>query len=164
MFERFSRTSDFGEDFPGGFGPDEGLWIGIVVFQVVVNGGFELGNGGEDAAPDALLSDQPEEALDLIEPGGRGGGEVQVKAGVLGQPCLDVGMLVGGVVVEDEVEIEFLRRLPIDRPQEAQELVVAVALHALSDHRAGGDIERGKQGSGAMALVVVRHGAGPASA
>ena len=73
----------------------------VVVFEVVVNGGFEFGDGGEDAATNALLSDQTEEALDLIEPGGRGGGEVQVKAGVLGQPCLNVGMLVGGVVVED---------------------------------------------------------------
>src|SRR5271168_3060969 len=50
--------------------------------------------------------------------------------------------------------------LPVDGPQEAQKLVMAVALHALSDHRAGGDIERGKQGSGAMALVIMRHGAG----
>jgi hypothetical protein len=71
-------------------------------------------------------------------------------------------MFVGGVVVEDEVEIEVLRRLPIDGPQEAQELVMAVALHALSDHRTGGDIQRGKQGGGPMPLVVVRHGASPA--
>jgi hypothetical protein len=33
---------------------------------------------------------------------------------------------------------------------------------AMADHRTGGDIERGKQGSGAMALVVVRHGTGSA--
>ena len=119
MFEGLSRPGDFCEDLFGRFGPDKGVGVGIVMFQVVVNGGFELGHGGEDATTDALLSDQPEEALDLIEPGGRGRGEVQVKAGVLGQPYLDVGMLVGGVVVEDEVKIEFLRRLPVDGPQEA---------------------------------------------
>ena len=73
--------------------------------EVLVDGRFELGNGGEDAASDAVLGDQAEEALDLIEPGGRGGGEVQVKARVLGQPCLNVGMLVRSVVVEDQVEI-----------------------------------------------------------
>jgi len=143
-FAGVSRRGDFGEDFFGGFGPDKRFGVGIVVFEVVVNGSFEFGDGGEDAATDALLSDQAEEALDLIEPGGRGGGEVQVKAGVLGQPCLNVAMLVGGVVVEDEVEIEFLGRLPVDGPQEAQELVMAAALHALSDHRTSGDIERGK--------------------
>jgi hypothetical protein len=50
------------------------------------------------------------------------------------------------------VEIELLGRLPVDGPQEAEELVMAVALHALSDHRTGGDIERGKQRSGAPRL------------
>jgi hypothetical protein len=54
------------------------------------------------------------------------------------------------------VKIEFLRCLPVDGSQEAQELVMAVSLHALSDHRTGGDIERGKRRSGAMALC---HGA-----
>lgn len=93
LFERVSRTGDFCEDLFGGFGPDEGFGVGIVVFEVLVNGRFEFGDGGEDAATDALLGDQAEEALDLIEPGGRGGGEVQVKAGVLGQPCLTLECL-----------------------------------------------------------------------
>ena len=126
LFEWRSRTGDFCEDFFGGFGPDKRFGVGIVVFEVVVNGSFEFGDRGEDAAADALLSDQAKEALDLIEPGARGGSEVQVKAGVLGQPCLNIGMLVGGVVVEDEVEIEFLGRLPVDGPQEAPELVMAL--------------------------------------
>ena len=74
LFEGVSRAGDLCEDFFGGFGPDERLGVGIVVFEVVVNGSFEFGDGGEDAATDALLSNQAEEALDLIEPGGRGGG------------------------------------------------------------------------------------------
>ena len=90
LFEGVSRAGDLCEDFFGRFGPDEGLGVCIVVFEVVVNGGFEFGDRGEDTAPDALLSDQAEEALDLIEPGSRGGGEVQVKAGVFGRPCLNV--------------------------------------------------------------------------
>ena len=32
--------------------------------EVLVDGSFELWNGGEDAASDALLGDQAEEALD----------------------------------------------------------------------------------------------------
>ncbi len=108
LFEGVSRAGDLCEDFFGGFGPDEGFGVCIVVFEVVVNSGFEFGDGGEDAATNALLSDQTEEALDLIEPGGRGRGEVQVKAGMLGQPCLNIGVLVGGVIVEDQVEIELL--------------------------------------------------------
>ena len=50
-----------------------GLGVGIVMVEVFVDGSFELWNGGEDAASDAVLGDQAKEALDLIEPGGRGG-------------------------------------------------------------------------------------------
>ena len=71
-FEGATRTADFGKDFLGGFCPDEGLGMGIVMVEVVVDGGFELGNRGEDAAPDAVVSDQAEEALDLVEPRCRG--------------------------------------------------------------------------------------------
>ncbi len=49
---------------------------------------------------------------------------MQVETGVLGQPGLDVGVLVGGVVVEDHVHGQALRHLPVDLFQEVQELVV----------------------------------------
>ena len=39
---------------------------------------------------------------------------------------------------------------------------MAVPLHALADDLAGGDVEGGEQRRGAVALVVVRHGAGAA--
>ena len=49
--------------------------------------------------------------------------------------------------------------LGLDRIQEAP---VAVALHVAADDGPVEDVERSKQGRGAMALVVVRHGAEPA--
>src|SRR5271167_3214723 len=67
--------------------------------EVVVDGRFEFGHRGEDTAPDAVMSDQAEEALDLVEPRCRGRGEVQVKARVLVEPCRRLGMLVGGMLV-----------------------------------------------------------------
>ena len=73
-----------------------------------------------------------------------------------------LGMLVGGVVVGDQVHVEVLRRLGIDAAQELEPFLVAMSLHALADHPAGGDIERGEQRGCAMALVVMRHGAAPA--
>ena len=70
------------------------------------------------------------------------------------------GMLVGGVVVEDDVDHLAGRHLGLDRVQEAHELLMAVALHVAADHRPVEDVERSEQGRGAVALVVVRHGAG----
>src|SRR3954447_8880439 len=66
-------------------------------------------------------------------------------------------MLVGGVVVEDDVDHLAGRHLGLDRVQEAHELLMAVALHVAADGGPVEDVERSEQGRGAMALVVVRH-------
>ena len=47
LFECVPRTGDFCEDFFRGFGPDKGLGVGIVMVEVLVDGSFELWNGGE---------------------------------------------------------------------------------------------------------------------
>lgn len=57
------------------------------------------------------------------------------EAGVLGQPDLDVGLLVRLVVVEDQMNLPALRDLAVDRAQEREELGVMVAWQALVDHR-----------------------------
>ena len=44
-----------------------------MMLQLVLNGGFECADAFEDAATIARLGQQGEEALDLIEPGRRGG-------------------------------------------------------------------------------------------
>ena len=67
-------------------------------------------------------------------------------------------MLVGGIVVEDDVDRLASRDLALDGIEKADEFEMAVALHAAPDHRAVEHAERGEQGSGAVALVIVCHG------
>ena len=62
-----------------------------------------------DAALDLLVSEQREPALDLVKPGGAGRGEVELMARVAGEPGLDGRRLVGGVVVEHEMNFEIGR-------------------------------------------------------
>ena len=59
----------------------------------------EVGGGLEGATTDGAFGDEGEEALDLVEPGGVGRGEVNVPTRPAGEPSPDLGMLVGGVVV-----------------------------------------------------------------
>ena len=61
--------------------------------DVVLDRGDEVGDGVEDAAADRFVGQLPEPALDQVEPGRGGRGEVQVEPGMLGQPGLDVGCL-----------------------------------------------------------------------
>lgn len=55
-------------------------------------------------------------------------------------------MFVSGVVVEDDVDRLAGRRLGVDGVEKADELLVAVTLHAAADDGAVEHIEGGKQG------------------
>jgi hypothetical protein len=71
--------------------------------------------------------------------------------------ALTLGVLVGGVLVEDDVDVEIRRHRLVDGAQEAEELLVPVARAALCQGGAVEPVEGGEQGGGAMAEVVVGH-------
>ena len=127
------RTGDFFEDFTGGLGPDEGLGIGIVVVEVIHDGGLELGDAREGAASNAVAGDLGEEALDHVEPGSGGRREVEMETRMGPEPTLHGRGFMGGVVVDHEMEVQTLRGLLIDQPQKAQELAMPVARQAGPD-------------------------------
>jgi hypothetical protein len=124
--------------------------------------GNQLCHALEHPAADAVLGDQAEEALDLVDLGGGGRGEVHVEPLVPLQSHLHLGVLVGGIVVGDQVHVEVLRRLGIDPTQELQPLLMPVSRHALADYLAGGHVESAKQSDGGVALLVMGHGAAAA--
>ena len=81
---------------------------------------------------------------------------MDVEAGPLGQPGTNFGVLVGAVVVDDQVDVEILRDGLLDLAEEAEELLVPVARPALGQHLPRGNVQSSEQGGGAMADVVVR--------
>ena len=93
-FQRLFRAGDFLEDGGCGSGPDERLGAGVVLFEVVHDRGLQLGDGVEGAATDAFFGDLGEEALDQVEPGRRGRGEVQMEARMRREPASDLGGLM----------------------------------------------------------------------
>ena len=84
------------------------------------------------------------------------------KRGCFAKPGVDLGVLVGAVVIDDQVQVELVGELAVERAQELQELLVAVARQALADDAAVERVQRGEQRGGAVALVVVGHRAGAA--
>ena len=129
------------------------------MLEVFHDGGLEVVHAMEDPAANTFFGDVSEEPFDEIHPGGGGGGEVHMEPWVLFEPCSHVGMLVGGVVVDDQVHVQFRVGFTFQRLEELQELVMAVFRHALADHVAGFHIQGGKEGRRAMAFVVMRQGA-----
>lgn len=81
----------------------------------------------------------------------------QAAVGQIAEPTFDVGMLMGGVVVHDQVQVEFAGCLLVDALQGAEELLAPVLRHAIPDD---GTVQRRKgreQRRGAVALLVVGH-------
>ncbi len=115
----------------------------------------QLAHVAEGAAADGALGNQGEPAFDLIELTGIGGGEVQVIAGMTGQPGFNVGMFVGGVVVHHQVHIEVGQDVAVQVLEKGQEFLMTMAGFALRDHAAIEDIEGRKERGGAVAEVVV---------
>jgi hypothetical protein len=105
--------------------------------------------------------DAAEEALDLIEPRRRCWGEVHMETWMPLKPRLDLGVLVCGVIVGDQVHVEPLLGVAIDGAQEFKPFLMAMSLHALPDDAAGGDLEGGKQRCCSVTFVVLGHGASP---
>ena len=155
-------TFGSGDDFVWIGGPDEGLWLLIMVGDEAVDGGLQVDDAFEDAALETTLGEDGEEALDGVEPAGRGRREVERPAGVTAQPFDHLGVLVDGVVVEDGMNGLAGRDLALDGIEEADELLMAVALHAATDDLAFQHVEGGEQGGRAVSLVIMGHGPGPA--
>jgi len=78
----------------------------------------------------ASLAKNPSTALSHEQEGRR---EVEGKARVSVEPLTHLRMLVGGVVVEDHVHDLSNRHLRLNGVEEADELLVTMALHASAD-------------------------------
>jgi hypothetical protein len=64
-------SGDFLEDTGRGLGPYEGLCPSVATNEIALGGSFELGAARQRVILDAIGGDRDEEALDLVEPGGR---------------------------------------------------------------------------------------------
>src|SRR5678816_902593 len=116
--------------------PGEGLAVGVVRGDEVIDLVDQVFDRRERAASDRLVGDQAEEAFDLVEPGAVGGNEMHVPPGSGGQPGAYLRMGVRGVVVDDAVDVELGRYRLIDGAQERHELLMPMARLALGEHRA----------------------------
>jgi hypothetical protein len=103
----------------GSGGPFERFRILVSMVNPFVDCGFEFRDVVENASPYTLSGDFGEEPLDEIEPGAGRRREVRDKAFVSCQPALHGRCLVGGVVVEDQMQIEMGRGLAINLLEES---------------------------------------------
>src|SRR5271154_1219881 len=111
----------------------------------------------EYATLEPLFGELGEEALDGVQPRGRSRREVEGDARMAAKPLNHLGMLVGGVVVQDHMDQLTRGDLALNGVEKTDELLVAMTLHAASDHATLRHVQGGKQRGRAVSLVVMRH-------
>src|SRR5581483_9335954 len=153
---------DGGDNFSWVRGPNEWLWRQVRLVDESVDCSLKFDNGAKDAALQPLLGQFGEIALHRIEPGAGRGREVKAESLVASQPSQNGGVLVSGIVVENDMDGLSGGSLGIDGVEKAYELFVAVSLHAAADHLALQHVQRSEERRRAVALVIVGHGPGPA--
>jgi hypothetical protein len=82
----YRAAVEFSQNNVGGFGPDERFGAGIVLGEISIDSGLQVGDRAEYPAADALAGHLGEEVLDGVEPRGRGRGEVERPTRMARQP------------------------------------------------------------------------------
>lgn len=147
---------DFAKYGVGRCSPCKWLGLFVVVVNVIEDSLTQFLDRTEASAPDALVGDFSEKAFDLIEPTGVGGDEVNMPAWMAHQPFANRCRLMGCVVVDDDVQIEFVRGFTFNFTQESEKLFMRVTLVAVSIDLARFDIESGEKRGRAMAEIIAR--------
>ncbi len=86
----------------------------VVLWQEAVDGGLEDKERVKNAALEATLQQFRGEARDGVEPRTRGRRELKGEALMAVEPGAHLEMLVGGIVVEDDVDCLVGRQLDVD--------------------------------------------------
>lgn len=95
---------------------------------------------------------------DGVQPRSGGRREVEGPAWMIGEPLHHSGMFMRRVIVEGGMDDLACRHGALDGGKEADELPMAMLLHAAADDDSVQNIERGEQGGRAVSLVIVDHG------
>lgn len=138
-----------------GFGPDERLGVLIVGFDEGIDVLSELFDRGEGGAMQRLSFQDGEPDFNLVEPRSPRGCEVEVNVRMTLEPSVVLG-LVGAEVVENDMDGSVGVAIGSDDVvHEIEEFDATSTLFVRDGDFAGGHLESGKQGRGAVALVVM---------
>lgn len=143
-------------------GPYERAGFLIPCGQESVDGLDQIRHADEGSAPHCLAGQLAKPTLDQVHPTRTGRNEMGDKARMPFEPPLDLRSLVRPVIVHHQMEGEALWEFAVQAAEKFQELLVPVPGHTLANDLPIQHAQRGKEGRGAVALVIVRHRAAAA--
>jgi hypothetical protein len=122
--------------------PDEGCGVPVVGFREVADRLDQLRDAGKAGSGQGLSGEDAEPDFHLVEPACRGWGEVEGNVRVCRQPI--VVLLVGGEVVEDDMDCPIGRLRGDQVGHKGLKIDASLGLRSLSPNDTGGHFERGE--------------------
>lgn len=101
--------------------------------DVLLDGSDEVTHIVETATANALVRQVAEPPLHHIQPRTRCRNEMEMEARVSPQPGFDSRVLVGPIVVHDQMQVEMGGSLRVDPFEEPDELLVPMSWHTVTD-------------------------------
>lgn len=92
-----------------------------MLFDEAVDGGLEIDDGSEDTVLESATHQDGEEPLDRVQPGTGGRREMECPARMAVKPGPHLLVLVGGMVVENDMDDPTGRDVPLESVEEADE-------------------------------------------
>jgi len=130
---------DLFQDVASSGSPDEWFGTFVVAVDVGADGHDEFFEVAENRTAEPILGEVTKEPFHHIEPRGAGGSEVQMKARVARQPALHFGVLMGGVVIADQVQLPVGGDGLVDQAEKLEPFLVAIALLTRTDKQRAGE-------------------------
>ena len=127
-------TPDGCNNFVRVYDPAERFWVLVYFFDEAVDSGLQGDDAVEHAAFQPAKGQFGEGSLDGVAPGGGDRCEVEGEAAMPPEPHDDLGMFVGRVGVEHNMNLFIGRKLALNGVERADELLMGVALHAPVDN------------------------------
>src|SRR3984893_12485761 len=150
-----SEPSNAVENRIGTLSPHKGFGLLVVHLDELQDSSFQFTHAVVRTSFDLALGQQSEPALHLIQPGSMRGSRVQMVPRMSLEPRPNFLGLVGGIVVQHQMDGKLSRNGTIDLIQEFAELDGTMVWPALTDHRSRGCVQRSEETGGAVAFVIV---------
>jgi len=149
--------ADFRENVINLLHPDEGLRFPIIYADIFVNRPDQFRNACECPPTNPFPGQLGEPAFDHVQPGRTRRRKMEMKTRMLGQPLFYDRVGMRPIVVQDQVKMAAPGSRPIDRLQELQELLMAMARIAGADNRSIQHVQSGEKTRRSIPFAVVRH-------
>jgi len=137
--------------------PDERFRIIVVGVNVPPDSTGDIVYVLKDPATKAVYCEIAEEAFDHVKPRSTCRSKVGLESRVTFEPGFDLFVLMGGVIVTNDMDVFSVRNIAADQVEKANPFLVAVLFHAGADDFAAERVHRGEQRCCAIALVIVGH-------